>query len=162
MSPISTYSTIFFTTLLTLTSATPLSAPGHDFPFVPAPGPIPFSNIHAGDDWPRGTTIRWTEGFPTSLLSTDDFAKCLTEYGSGRFYDSWDGNICGGLGWYKGGAGDKISTYHCYQTCAPWLLYDGALRDNGEYMCEVRKGLKGHCWMGYNRLPENNGTATIA
>ncbi|KAI4120702.1 MAG: hypothetical protein LQ338_006826 [Usnochroma carphineum] len=144
--------------ILALTSATPLSAPGKGFAFVPAPGPIPYSNPNHGGDWPEGTTVRYSGGLPTDEVTQAIFAQCLQDYGSGRFYDSWDGNICGNLGWFKGSANDKIGTYDCYQTCAPWLMYNGAARGDVEYQCDYRKGLKGHCWMGYHRLPDNSTT----
>lgn len=162
MSSFPAYTTIMLASLLHLSSTTPMSAPGHNFAFVSAPGPIPFSNPTHGGDWPQGTTNRWNGGFPSNELTQDDFAKCLQDYGSGRFYDSWDGNVCGGLGWYKGAANDKIGTYDCYQTCATWLLYDGARNRNGDYLCDYRKGISGHCWMGYHRLPKNNGNGTTA
>ncbi|KAL8712359.1 MAG: hypothetical protein Q9225_006965 [Loekoesia sp. 1 TL-2023] len=146
--------------LYSLISANPISAPGKGFAFVPAPGPIPFSNPTRGGDWPEGTTSEYNEGLPTGKLTQEIFAKCLQDYGSGRFYDSWDGNICGNLGWYKGTANGKIGTYDCYQTCAPWLLYDGAENGMVDYLCDYRKGTKGHCWMGYHRLTGNE-TSTV-
>lgn len=144
------------TYLLTLTTATPMSSPGRNFAFVPAPGPIPFSNPAHGGDWPEGAErTNWDEGLPTDAVTQAAFAQCLTDFGSGAFYDSWAGNRCGNLGWFKGAANDKISTYDCYQSCAPYLLYDGARGGAVDFQCDYRTGTKGHCWMGYHRLTGN-------
>ncbi|KAL9025570.1 MAG: hypothetical protein Q9196_005633 [Gyalolechia fulgens] len=129
------------TYLVGLTSATPLSRPGHGFDFVPAPGPIPFSNTHRGGEWPQGVTIRSKQGLSTDAATQATIAQCLTDYGSGRFYDSWAGNICGNLGWFKGTSNDKIDIYDCYQSCAPYLLYDGARNGAVDYQCDYRKGV---------------------
>ena len=139
--------------LVSLISATPLKGIGLDFSYVPFPGPIPYSDISNGGEWPRGTTRRYNGGLSTDDATMDTMRQCLLEYGSGRFYDSWDGNRCGGMGWFKGTTNDKVNPYACYQTCAPYLMFDGAKRGAGEYLCDYRTGLKGHCWMGYHPLP---------
>ncbi|KAL8758153.1 MAG: hypothetical protein Q9199_001690 [Rusavskia elegans] len=141
--------------LSSLISAIPLQVPGHDFAFVPYPGPIPYSNPSHGGDWPQGTTSRYNGGLSTDSTTLSTMSKCLQDYGSGRFYDTWDGNRCGGMGWYKGTANGKVDVYKCYQSCAPYLMYDGAKQGAAEYLCDYRTGLKGHCWMGYHRLPAN-------
>ncbi|KAL8731384.1 MAG: hypothetical protein Q9166_003476 [cf. Caloplaca sp. 2 TL-2023] len=141
--------------LLSLVSASPIQPPGRDFPYVPFPGPIPYSNPSRGGSWPIGTTRKYNGGLSTDTATVDTMALCLHNYGSGRFYDSWDGNRCGGMGWYKGTANGKVDPYECYQTCAPYLMYEGAKGGNADYLCDYRTGRKGHCWMGYHRLPAN-------
>ncbi|KAL8684483.1 MAG: hypothetical protein Q9224_006323, partial [Gallowayella concinna] len=112
-------------TLLGATSATPFKPDGHDFEYVPAPGPIPFSDgtPGSGGGWPKGTTSRSKDGGATDQATKDILTQCLIDYSKDRFYDSWDGNECGGLGWFKGSTvtdpKDQINTYSCYQACAP-------------------------------------------
>ncbi|KAI4233839.1 MAG: hypothetical protein L6R40_006965 [Gallowayella cf. fulva] len=134
--------------LLTAISATPFKGQGLNFDYIPFPGPIPFSNP---GEWPKGTTSRSKGGLPTDTATFDTMATCLRDYGSNAFYDSWAGAVCGGMGWFKGTVNDKVNPYDCYQSCAPWLLYDGVRNGEAEYLCDYRNGFKGHCWMGYHR-----------
>jgi len=61
------------------------------------------------------------------------------------------------MGWFKGGHG--ISAHDCYYTCATYLLYDGIQRGAKDYQCDFRKGVSGHCWMGYHPL-DGGGSST--
>ncbi|KAL8946210.1 MAG: hypothetical protein Q9222_007367 [Ikaeria aurantiellina] len=146
-------------TLLTITRSHPLTPPPTSsvspLPSIP-PGPIPFSNPNHGGLWPISTTSRYNSGLSSDPVTIANMSACLTNYSIGRFYDSWDGNVCNGMGWFKGSANDKINPYDCYQACAPWVLYDGVENKGAkDYLCDLRRGVKGHCWMGYHQL---NGT----
>ncbi|KAL8659070.1 MAG: hypothetical protein Q9202_007303 [Teloschistes flavicans] len=121
--------------------------------YVASPGPIPFADPGRGG-WPAVYSVDQTwsgTDYPKDDITTATFEHCLVDYGSNQFYNSWQGNICGGLGWFKGGSG--ISQYDCYQICATYLLYAGARLGRHEYMCEFRRKIHDKCWMGYHRLP---------
>ena len=115
---------------------------------VPSPGPIPYQSPNVGLPNQESVTGNIKHfGLQTSL---DDMKACLVAYGSGQFYDSWDGNVCGGYGWFKGSNNDNIDTYDCYQTCASWLEGEGFDNKASDYQCDFERGTNGHCWMGYH------------
>ncbi|KAL8867043.1 MAG: hypothetical protein Q9174_005916, partial [Haloplaca sp. 1 TL-2023] len=108
--------------------ATPLSLLKIREDRVQCPGPIPMRA--------KGEGVRLVsdsvdfkgveDGLGLDSKTQDTFRKCLVDYGSGMFMDGWQGNICGGLGWYKGSKNSDIDAYLCYQICAPYLLDAGA------------------------------------
>ncbi|KAL8803001.1 MAG: hypothetical protein Q9182_003426 [Xanthomendoza sp. 2 TL-2023] len=143
----------FLASLLSATSAIPFKPQGFQFDYVPAPGPIPFSDGVSGGGWPKGTTTRSKDGGATDQATKDTLTQCLKDYGTGKFYDSWEGNACGGVGWFKGtvaNPSDQINTYDCYQACAPYVLAQGVNGAQKEFLCEFRTGVGNKCWMGYN------------
>ena len=77
-------------------------------------------------------------------LTQADLTTCLNEYGCGTFSTSWNGNVCGGRGWFKGPPSSENST-QCYQDLAPYVLERGI----GQGYSYYKAGLK-HCYMGYN------------
>ena len=82
----------------------------------------------------------------SAALSQLELTNCLNDYGCGRFSDSWDGNVCGGRGWFKGPPDSKTSNSECYQILAPWVLLNGIQSGSGYYKAMLGK----HCYMGYN------------
>lgn len=82
----------------------------------------------------------------SATLSQLDLTTCLNDYGCGRFSNSWDGNVCGGRGWFKGPPGSKTSNYDCFQMLAPWVLENGIQAGNTYYEATLGKD----CYMGYN------------
>jgi len=115
---------------------------------VPSPGPIPYQNPEHG--LPNQQSVVGNNKHSKLTQSKNLMKACLVAYGSDRFYDSWDGNDCGGFGWFKGSNNGKIGTYECYQTCASWLEGDGIDNGSTDYQCDFRTGMEGHCWMGYH------------
>ncbi|KAL8865032.1 MAG: hypothetical protein Q9174_007110, partial [Haloplaca sp. 1 TL-2023] len=77
---------------------------------TPAPGPIPFDKDRRPRDIPESSLdVEWKDqslGLDDRTMQTFDI--CLENYGEGPFYDGLQGNICGGLGWFKGTAGGGI------------------------------------------------------
>ncbi|KAL8814817.1 MAG: hypothetical protein Q9223_005990 [Gallowayella weberi] len=148
--------------LLWTTSAIPLKPQGFEFDYVSAPGPIPFSDGDSGGGWPKGTTVRSKDGGATDQATKDTLTQCLIDYSAGRFYDSWNGNECGGVGWFKGtveNPNDQINTYDCYQACAPYVQAWGVNEAQKEFLCEYRTGASKKCWMGFHPLtPEELAT----
>lgn len=137
----------------TPTPAEDLQARAH----VPSPGPIPYQDPKQGLPDQQGAT---GEDKHSGLTQSKDVMKaCLVEYGSDRFYDSWNGNYCGGFGWFKGSDG-HIGSYECYQICASWLEGNGIDSGSIDYQCDVRKGINGHCWMGYHPAAAPSSTPT--
>ena len=82
----------------------------------------------------------------SSGLSRLDLSTCLDDYGCGNFSDSWNGNVCGGRGWFKGPPTNKISSSECYQELAPWVLLNGIQAGNTYYKAMLGR----YCYMGYN------------
>lgn len=80
-------------------------------------------------------------------LSQSGLTNCLNEYGCGNFSNSWNGNVCGGRGWFKGPPSSKTSSDECYHVLAPWILLNG-IRSGSTYY-KAMLGRKG-CYMGYN------------
>jgi hypothetical protein len=127
---------------------------------VPSPGPIPYEDPRIGLPDTQGVV---SNNKHSGLTQSKDVMKaCLVEFGSGKFYDSWDGNYCGGFGWFKGPEDSHIGTYKCYQTCASWLESDGIDGGSTDYQCDIRQRVKNHCWMGYHPAvaPSSTPTAT--
>ncbi|CAF9934674.1 MAG: hypothetical protein ALECFALPRED_006057 [Alectoria fallacina] len=79
-------------------------------------------------------------------LNQQDLTSCLNDYGCGNFANSWNGNICGGRGWFKGPPNSKTSNSKCYQELAPWVLMDGIQAGNTHYKAMFAND----CYMGYN------------
>lgn len=115
---------------------------------VPSPGPIPYQKPNEG--YPDQQSVTGDDRHSGLQQTKDVMVACLVAYGSGRFYDSWDGNYCGGYGWFKGSKNNHIGTYKCYQTCATWIEGDGIDNGSSDYLCDFRTGTTGHCWMGYH------------
>ncbi|CAF9935301.1 MAG: hypothetical protein HETSPECPRED_009733 [Heterodermia speciosa] len=136
----------------------PLSLPPRDT------GPIPITNPVGG--WPAAQSVTFNlRSFGLDPSSQPAVSDCLTAYSMGRFYDGWDGNICGNLGWFKGTANDDVDAVECYSICATYVLYEGVRGGARDFQCDFRKGIHGHCWMGYHPLEEweaegDGGTAT--
>ena len=113
---------------------------------TPYPGPIPYS-INNLQNQQSVTINDKHQGLSTD---SDTMISCLKDFGYGQFYDSWDGNYCGGYGWFKGPPDSKISTYDCYQTCAGYTQLSGILAGSKDFQCDMRTGVHGKCWMGYH------------
>lgn len=121
-----------------------------------APGPIPY--LDPAVRWPAVQSVTPNAkhlGLPDNLQA--NLTECLVQYSMGRFYDSWDGNVCGGYGWFKGPPGSGVGTYDCYQTCATWIQYDGIEKGATDYHCDYGRKMS-RCWMGYH--PVENDVAT--
>ncbi len=126
---------------------------------VPYPGPIPYSSWNM----PNQQSVNSNDKHDGLTSTIDVMTSCLQDFGYGRFYDSWDGNYCGGYGWFKGPTDSKISTYDCYHTCAAYVSLMGINGGSKDYQCDFRTGMKGHCWMGYHPAdaPTSNATGTL-
>ena len=128
---------------------------------APAPGPIPFDKERLPKDVAESSiNVEWKD----RSLGLDDrtqqtFEICLINYGQGPFYDGLQGNICGGLGWFKGTAGGGIDAYDCYRVCAG-ELYRWAKKGFKDVKCEFRKGLHDKCWLGYHPMPYTSNQMT--
>lgn len=83
----------------------------------------------------------------TIALSQLDWTTCLDDYGCGNFSQSWDGNVCGGRGWFKGPPNSKTSASECFRQLAPWVLSQGI--NSGDAYYKAQLGRDG-CYMGYN------------
>ncbi|KAI4105108.1 MAG: hypothetical protein L6R37_002912 [Teloschistes peruensis] len=151
---------LFFLFALTTTLATSLSLPsiyqsrGH----VPFPGPIPYPGRADAPFQDSIDTYKKSYGGLNikNKIQQANLTDCLTAYGSDEHYDSWAGMECGGFGWFKGPENDtKIGTYDCYATCAWYVRYEGIERGQKAFQCDFRKGMKGHCWMGYQPLSDS-------
>lgn len=81
------------------------------------PGCISYTNPSALLPDQNSVTEQFSGGSPS--LNQLDLTTCLNEYGCGNFANSWDGNVCGGRGWFKGPPNSKTSNTHCYQVLAP-------------------------------------------
>ena len=131
--------------------------------WVPYPGPIPYQDPKIGLPYQQSVTSNVKSfGLQTDLQILKD---CLAAYGSYQFYNTWDGNDCGGLGWFKGSKNGKINPYSCYQTCASWIEGEAFVNGATSYQCDFEEGTKGHCWMGYHpapSVPTSNSTAPVA
>ena len=88
-------------------------------------------------------------------LNSVDLTTCLNEYGCGIFSDSWQGNVCGGRGWFKGPPSNDTSSSECYRDLAPWVLLNGIQAGNTYYKAMLGK----HCYMGYNE-PESDSSSS--
>lgn len=108
------------------------------------PGCISYTDPDALLQNENTVTQQYSEGGPA--LSQPDLTTCLNEYGCGTFSNSWNGNVCGGRGWFKGPPDSKANNTECYQALAPWVLLNGIKARNTYY-----KAMLGHhCYMGYN------------
>ena len=135
-------------------TATPLPSLEPREDRVPCPGPIPIPDI-------RGEGVRILvdsvqfkgveKGLGLDTKTQDTFKKCLVDYGSGMFMNGWQGNVCGGLGWFKGTKNSDIDPYMCYSVCSAYLR-DNAEQGVKKIECEYHRGWgKGkECWMGYH------------
>ena len=93
----------------------------------------------------NSVTHQYSSGGPA--LSQVELTTCLNEYGCGTFSNSWNGNVCGGRGWFKGPPGSKISSAECFQVLAPWVLLNGIWGGNTYYKAMLGKH---DCYLGYN------------
>ncbi|KAL6721549.1 hypothetical protein ACLMJK_000653 [Lecanora helva] len=149
-----------------LATATPVDRTQHLLPRanrVDYPGPIPYLNPKHG--FPNQEDVTSNNKHFGLATSQDDMKACLVAYGSDRFYDSWSGNICGSMGWFKGSKNDDMDPYDCYQTCATYVEGEGILNDVKDYQCDFERGVHGHCWMGYHpvdpaSIPVSNGSSS--
>ena len=66
------------------------------------------------------------------------------------------------MGWFKGGG--HVGAAECYRVCATYVLYQGIKGGQTDFQCDFRKGVHGHCWMGYHPLENGggNGMAAVA
>ena len=112
-------------------------------------GPIPYSNGVTHGGLPD-VEFTYDNGGTSDEAEKKLLIQCLVNYSTGRFYDSWDGNECEGMGWNKGTTGG-IDTYKCYQACAP-TLHQGIMGGQKRIECTYRTGTKNKCWMGYAPL----------
>lgn len=108
------------------------------------PGCISYTNPGALLQNQNTVTEQYSGGSPA--LSQIDLTTCLNEYGCGNFSNSWNGNVCGGRGWFKGPPSSKTSNSQCYQELAPWVLMNGIQAGNTYYKATFGKD----CFMGYN------------
>lgn len=59
------------------------------------------------------------------------------------------------MGWFKGTTDSgRVGAVECYSVCATYLLYAGIREGGMDGKCDYRKGMHGHCWMGYHPLEE--------
>ncbi|KAI0766611.1 hypothetical protein BD413DRAFT_480810 [Trametes elegans] len=81
-----------------------------------------------------------------ALGATDQGAlhSCLTNYR----WDNWDGQDCGGRGWFKGHH-NYDNPHNCYDACAQLLV---AAIDQGasDVECDDVEGKNSYCWMGFH------------
>lgn len=121
---------------------------------VPYPGPIPYADPKKGFPFSQFVTIEEKAlGLNTSIEIMKD---CLVAYGSDKFYDSWQGNYCGGMGWFKGSTQQNtISTYTCYQACASWIEGRGFADGASDFQCNLELRRERRCWMGYHQSWES-------
>ncbi|KAL8965878.1 MAG: hypothetical protein Q9183_003641 [Haloplaca sp. 2 TL-2023] len=135
-------------------TATPLHSLEPREDRVPCPGPIPIPETRGWGVRPLVDSVQFGQdegGLGLDAKTQDTFRKCLVDYGSGMFMNGWQGNVCGGLGWFKGTKNTEIDPYWCYQVCAPYLRDNAALGAK-KMECKFRRGWgKGkECWMGYH------------
>lgn len=90
--------------------------------------------------------MQWYSGY-SSALNDLELTDCLNEYGCGNFSNSWQGNVCGGRGWFKGPPSSKSSSTKCFQELAPWVLLQGIKSGNTYYKAQLARN---DCYMGYN------------
>lgn len=143
------HSLLLLTSIIALTAASTIPKRGYGLDYVPAPGPIPYPSNAM---WPAPQSVTNQKEYGLANDQQQPLIDCLDAYGSNQFYDSWDGNVCGEFGWFKGAANGDISTYDCYQTCATYLRYDGIEAGQKSYQCDFQRGMHGHCWMGYHPM----------
>ena len=130
---------------------------------VPYPGPIPYPDPRQGLPYQQSVYANIKHfGLGQDDQTYQTMKDCLVAYGSNQFYDSWMGNNCGGMGWFKGTPNGKMNPYECYHTCASWLEGDGFRSGAKDYQCDFRTGTKGHCWMGYHPVPPSSTSASDA
>ena len=108
------------------------------------PGCISFTDPSVLLDNQQSVTQQYSGGSPA--LSQLDLTSCLNDYGCGNFSNSWNGNVCGGRGWFKGPPNSKTSNSECYQVLAPWVLLNGIQAGNTYYKAKIGN----QCYMGYN------------
>lgn len=109
-----------------------------------SPGCISYTDPSALLQNQNTVTEQYSGG--STALSQLDLSTCLNDYGCGNFSNSWNGNVCGGRGWFKGPPSSKTSSSHCYQELAPWVLISGIKEGNTYYKAMLGKA----CYMGYN------------
>ena len=85
------------------------------------PDCISYTNPSAFLPDQNSVTEQFSGGSPK--LNELDLATCLNDYGCGNFANSWDGNVCGGRGWFKGPPNSKTSNTQCYQVLAPCTYF---------------------------------------
>ncbi|KAI0332166.1 hypothetical protein GY45DRAFT_1321182 [Cubamyces sp. BRFM 1775] len=80
-----------------------------------------------------------------ALGATDQGAlhTCLDNYR----WDNWDGQDCGGRGWFKGSHKYKSPT-DCYDACAG-LLVQAINQGASDVECDDFEG-SARCWMGFH------------
>lgn len=154
------YQIVILTTLIVTATATFLPKRNYGLSYAPAPGPIPY--LDATVYWPAEESVTSNRKHLGLSVPVQNMTDCLIQYSTGRFYDSWDGNVCAGIGWFKGPPDSDINTYDCYQTCATWLEYDGIRQGASDYQCDFEKGTKGHCWMGYHPVGTSSTTTVVS
>ena len=127
---------LLLTALISSASATTIPKQDYGLSYAAAPGPIPYPD--AGE-WPAEQSVTGNPKHFGLSVPEQNMTDCLAQYSSGQFYDSWDGNVCAGMGWFKGPPDSSINTYDCYQTCATWLMWDGIKRGASDYQCDYRR-----------------------
>lgn len=60
------------------------------------------------------------------------------------------GNICGGMGWFRGSKNDNIDAYDCYQFGTSWAEGQGIDDGPKDYQGDPKTETTGHCWTGYH------------
>ena len=138
-----------FILLLLAAKSTGISIPQEDlerrdYMLNTGPGCISYPDPAALLENQNTVTQQYSGGSPA--ISQSDLTTCLNEYGCGNFSASWNGNVCGGRGWFKGPPNAKTSESECYQDLAPWVLLNGIQAGNTCYKAMLGKG----CYMGYN------------
>ena len=87
----------------------------------------------------QNSVLEWYSG-GSPALGQQDLTGCLNEYGCGDFSNSWNGNVCGGRGWFKGPPDSKTSNVECFQELAPWVLAHGIQTGNSYYKAQLGRG----------------------
>jgi hypothetical protein len=77
-------------------------------------------------------------------IDQDALHTCLENYRNGN----WDGEECGGYGWFKGGFA-YADPDNCYDACESCI--DHAITAFADdVQCDDYEGVSAHCWMGYH------------
>lgn len=88
-------------------------------------------------------TVTYSDIGPRRMPNAKELLRCLEVY---RRSDNWDGQVCGGKNWFRGGWAWE-NPMDCYDNCYA-RLYQGASMAWGSVGC-VHFYYFARCWMGY-------------
>ncbi|KAI9823897.1 MAG: hypothetical protein M1832_002215 [Thelocarpon impressellum] len=82
----------------------------------------------------------------TGAINATEMQGCNRRYRTGK--DGWSGQVCGGLGWFKGGNAYENAD-NCFDACQACLL--GAIARNAtSVQCDNKITEVSKCWMGWH------------